>query len=745
MFPKGPRFPPEKPSEVPGPGHYKIPEESRLDAYKKGAFLEKAERFAKEKPETFGGPGPHNPESQNSDARPAYSKTQSSSHGLLYLQQQIEALKMQNAKLLTEHEQAMRKYEEKFTHNESTIKSLVKDNVSLQSQISGQQKEHRSATQRETALRTALEKAESNAKGDNDWAHKVAALQRKLQDFEKMHNDDKRRHQGEVDRLRNELDLSRRAHTAQCERATALRKQQDLSESKMKDLKKAIIADQTEIKELRSKIQAANQAKSQLASRHEDIEQLKKSWQQIERKHKAEIVSKDLRIAEQEKSLALECKRKEGLEQQVETLKFKMQAELKETQACISSLQQKLHATERLAEEANTAGSEAQQHQNALQLLMARTAEAYGQLAASSVSLDVHRQSELACASLRLRNIRLERRLADRDALIEQLTDYCRQASETTAFQASFTRDLEEDYNTILTRHATPGDGICPEDSSLVFHWLDSREHIIHEHDARMKADLDLNQDICTLYRAQLDGLLVAYAVANYETVVQSSVTDYLDNSRTSLQNEIEALKMVKDTAETELSKMTIRISEGQTREELLAQRLTLQQNECVAFEDNLRQERESALRLNRANHLGKKREEALKLEIERLSEDLADATRYKEAHADLLSEILSHTNPQQKIFYVDRIRQELAETKHQLLRSTLDREELTACNAALQHEVASYKSITVPIALKPQGTRVRIERVPLAPRSINGMLQAPSLETTTSREDSRMTLEEIM
>lgn len=36
-------------SDIPGPGSYKIPEESRLEAYKKGAFLEKADRFEAEK------------------------------------------------------------------------------------------------------------------------------------------------------------------------------------------------------------------------------------------------------------------------------------------------------------------------------------------------------------------------------------------------------------------------------------------------------------------------------------------------------------------------------------------------------------------------------------------------------------------------------------------------------------------------------------------------------------------------
>jgi hypothetical protein len=42
-------------SDVPGPNHYTLPEQEGWDAYKKGAFLEKADRFQKEKP--YEGPG----------------------------------------------------------------------------------------------------------------------------------------------------------------------------------------------------------------------------------------------------------------------------------------------------------------------------------------------------------------------------------------------------------------------------------------------------------------------------------------------------------------------------------------------------------------------------------------------------------------------------------------------------------------------------------------------------------------
>ena len=69
---------------------------------------------------------------------------------------QIDALNAQNARLFRDHQQTVKKYQDKISHNESTIKCLVKDNVALQSQLSTEQKAHRSVCQRETALRAAV-------------------------------------------------------------------------------------------------------------------------------------------------------------------------------------------------------------------------------------------------------------------------------------------------------------------------------------------------------------------------------------------------------------------------------------------------------------------------------------------------------------------------------------------------------------------------------------------------------------
>jgi hypothetical protein len=40
---------------VPGPNHYKLPDQENWDSYKRGAFLEKADRFGKDK--AYEGPG----------------------------------------------------------------------------------------------------------------------------------------------------------------------------------------------------------------------------------------------------------------------------------------------------------------------------------------------------------------------------------------------------------------------------------------------------------------------------------------------------------------------------------------------------------------------------------------------------------------------------------------------------------------------------------------------------------------
>ncbi|KAF8482218.1 hypothetical protein JB92DRAFT_3036967 [Gautieria morchelliformis] len=756
MFAKGARFPREKAADIPGPGFYKLPEVSRLESYKKGAFLEKADRFDSENGTDMPGPEAHNHDARDSSPHPGPSKPAKFDQGLTHLQHQVEALQTQTTRLLKDHQHTVQKYEEKITRNESTIKSLMKDNVALQSQLSTEQKAHRSGCQREVALRAALAKAEASTKGESERANRLAALQRKLQDLEKTQSDGKKQHEAVVVRLKSDLDTSRKACREQNDMVAQLRKQHEAAELRTRELKKATLADQAEIKELRLKVQNSAQVKVQLASSQDEVENLRKSLQNLEAKHQDDLQSQALKLARQEKSLTSEARQKEALERQVINLRSEAVQEATKARDRIRLLQDKLDGLSRSSEESLASAAAERQHFIDTQAALVRVAEAYGDLAAASVPLDLHRQSEFYCASLRLRNIRLERRLADREALVEQLTDYCRQASEERSLLAEQLRELEGEQQTALSRQYV--DGIMQiEDTSLMC----SLFNVCH------------GASDWVIYEAHLNDLLVAYAVAHRETMEQGVVTDRLVNHCNALQTDAEALRLSNSAAEGERSRIGVQLSEALGREQVLNEQLAAKQRESDKLGVTLEKERQTGERLARASHQSRMNEERLRVEVDELVDQLADVMRYKEAHAELLAEaveliqrnelaeaeaerlgkfnaeILGHTNPNQKIFYVDRIRGELADAKHQLLKSTRERDHLVANNAALQHEMAAYKSITVPIEQKARGTRVRIERPPLATRSINELYPSIAFDITPPQEEpidsSPMTIDEIM
>lgn len=194
------------------------------------------------------------------------------------------------------------------------------------------------------------------------------------------------------------------------------------------------------------------------------------------------------------------------------------------------------------------------------------------------------------------------------------------------------------------------------------------------------------------------------------------------------------------------------------------------------------------------------------------MTAELADAERYQEAYHTLSdeigslvaknqlaeeeaqrlskfnAEILGHNNPAQRIMYVDRIRRELAETKHvcthsprlsgtrlidwhvfeqKLVMLGREQEAAAAINDDLQHELDMYKSVMVPGESKPRTALTRVTRTPLVnlARSLNttgsgggGGNPLPSAsKSDSSRKDSAqrvhvlesipgdMTIDEIM
>ncbi|KIJ49471.1 hypothetical protein M422DRAFT_27837 [Sphaerobolus stellatus SS14] len=654
------------------------------------------------------------------------------------LQNQIEQLKVQNTRILKEHQKALQSLEGKFSYDDSTSNSSVKDNVPLKGQVMVQKREHRLGSQRDVTVKTA---SDSDSRVDRESSQKVGQLQRRLQEVEKAYAEDRKRHQGEIDKLKSELETRRKAYT---EDTLNLRKQHESSEAKIRELKKATLADQIEIKNLRSKVQCAEQSKVQSASRQEELESSKRALKQLELKHKQELASRDLRISQQDKALAADNKRRDAVETRIADIKAKADTELKDAKERISKLLQDKQALSEAKEDAERLISQQREQIANLQGTLTGCAEAYGVLSSSSISVDRYRQSELTCISLRLRTMRLERRLADREAVIEELTDYCRQSSEEKALLRHLLREAEEHANT-LKMNQVPFEGSAMDGSSVLLDFIDVTASTAQEQLNISRVSCDLARSTLDYYYEQMYSMLSCYSASEKENTILSSFADQISCHIAVLAADMEKVRQAKGIAEAELAQKIIEASEANVREEVLKQRLSVQKQELIDANENSKKERERNASLQQTWYRSRKNEEHLQLEVDRLSDELEDVSRYKDAHADLLSEvieliqrnelaeeeaerlskfnaeILGHQNPQQKICYVDRIRQELAETKHLLLKSTMDRDDLAANNTALLHEVAAYKSKAIPIDLKPQTTRVRVERPALASRNMNG------------------------
>lgn len=384
----------------------------------------------------------------------------------------------------------------------------------------------------------------------------------------------------------------------------------------MKDLKKAIVADQAEIKELRTNAQALAQAKTQLISSQNEVKRLKNGFQSLDDKHKADLRDYNSKLVHQESSLASESRRRETLEQQLLCIKSEAEKETKKAMERIRSLQEKVDALTQSFVEAQTSATNERQHLINSRATLVYTAQAYSHLAASSVSLEVHRQSEVQCASLRLRVIRLERRLADREALVEQLTDFCRQASEAKVFLARQLQELENDQQSLLRAHYLE-DNTHLEDTALICDLFDACYCANQQHDMVVQKDIDFTQAIGCFYQEQFNDLLVAYAVAHRETVAQCAVVEQLVRHCTAVETEANVLRLDHRTGEAEFSRKSIEVAETLAQRQALNRQLEIHRQRIRKLEDTLEKDRQANDRLAQASLQSRQNEEQLRLEVD--------------------------------------------------------------------------------------------------------------------------------
>ena len=159
-------------------------------------------------------------------------------------------------------------------------------------------------------------------------------------------------HHLEQERLKLELNRAQRTAAEQTERADKLKKQNDALDTRLQEMRKINLSDQSEIKDLRAKLRIAEHERSKLSSKQGDAGDVKKALQALDVKRRDELKERDKKIAELEKALATEKRRKDAAEAKLVEIRGGVDAEVRQAQATTKGLDAELRAAKAESEQA---------------------------------------------------------------------------------------------------------------------------------------------------------------------------------------------------------------------------------------------------------------------------------------------------------------------------------------------------------------------------------------------------------
>ncbi|KAI0259264.1 hypothetical protein BC834DRAFT_1045407 [Gloeopeniophorella convolvens] len=601
------------------------------------------------------------------------------------------------------------------------------------------------------------------------YKDRYAILQRKLEQLEKVHAEGKKQYQTTLDNLTGELTTVRKANADQSTRIEKLKKQADAQDARVQELKKTVLTDQADLKDLRAKLRSAEAERTALQAKHDDAVRTKHAARAADTLRRDELRERDQRVAELEAALAAEKRKRAEAEAKLRDATEQRADE--ETQRALDGARTRTQLEQARAETAQTkAALDAARAQGgeerealvaqveALRDVLAQAAEAYGRLVAETVGRAAHGRLRREYDALQFRTLRLERKLANSDAQVKELATLVRQtrdanvfleaqlraAHEDSALYASALEDLRQDLEDPRdsSTHILLSDTLFTLHQELLDTELDIREALSSGDQQMAKLLVGLNQELvtsCVSTRADLD----AEALARQTTAVQLQTANALQDATAA---DLHATRAELESSRRRLEETSNTLGAARASEAALAEEIKVAKSQnreqAAAHKQALQREKDASGKLVSSLQQSKVAEEELRGEIDQLATELADAERYREAYHTLVdevgilaarnelaegeanrlsrfnAEILGHTNPAQRIVYLDRVRRELAETKQTLVVVTRERDAAGAQIEGLRRELGLYRS--VPVEGKPRTHMTRVARVPFAAQSQN-------------------------
>ncbi|KAJ3836192.1 hypothetical protein F5878DRAFT_653202 [Lentinula raphanica] len=599
-----------------------------------------------------------------------------------------------------------------------------------------------------------------------DTAERYNQLQRKVVDLERLHNDGKKTHQSEIERLKHDLAHVQKLNAELTDQTDKQKKQNETLELRVDELKKASNSDRAEIKDLGVKLRLSEHMRTQMSAKHGESGEWKKAVQAAEMRRREEGKEKDRAIADLGKTLSAEKKKREMMERQSKEAKAKHELEIDKLKAGMEKLKSEFatanDAKRQLELSLDGAISEANETEEALlarlgdhRVLLARLAEQYGLLASNTVSKTAFEQLKLENCALRIQAARSSRKLGNTEAQVSELTHLIRQSMEEKQLLQSNIDDLMQEL-VLYTDHANLKPPSPPSYAELDRIIATMDQEFRQSQEGETQAESENLQLLTQLYHLEHEGLLSAYAEAQTELLEMGVVAAKLPEVERERDTAQELLQATTVTAES----LKVSSERFKRRAEELERRLKVEGDRAAEV---LRKEKDAVHRLTGVVQKMRMAEDGLRAENEQLTLELTEAERFQEAYYSLAeqlegllarnalaedeaqrlsqfnAEIIGHHNPLQRIMYVERIRNELADTKLKLLASTRENEAITNYNQNLHKELEMYKSVAVPYELKPGTKFTRMTRPPLV--NLNRDAVGINIELT---DNGDMTLDEL-
>ncbi|KAJ3713303.1 hypothetical protein C8R42DRAFT_294117 [Lentinula raphanica] len=599
-----------------------------------------------------------------------------------------------------------------------------------------------------------------------DAAERYNQLQRKVVDLERLHNDGKKTHQSEIERLKHDLSHVQKLNAELTDQTDKQKKQKETLELRIDELKKTSNSDRAEIKDLGVKLRLSEHMRTQMTAKHGDMGDLKKALQAAETRRREEVKEKDKAIADLGKTLSAEKKKREMMERQSKEAKAKHDLEIDKLKAAMEKLQSEFatanDAKQQLQLSLDAVTSEANSTEEALlaqlhdhRVLLARLAEQYGLLASNTVSKTAFEQLKLENCALRIQAARSSRKLGNTEAQVSELTHLIRQSMEEKQLLQSNIDDLMQEL-VLYTDHANLKPPSPPSYAELDRIIATMDQEFRQSQEGEMQAESENLHLLTQFYHLEHEDLLSAYAEAETELLETGIVAAKLPEVERQRDTAQELLQATTVTAES----LKVSSERFKQRAEELERRLKVEGDRAAEV---LRKEKDAVHRLTGVVQKMRMAEDGLRAENEQLTSELTEAERFQEAYYSLAeqlegllarnalaedeaqrlsqfnAEIIGHHNPLQRIMYVERIRNELADTKLKLLASTRENEAITNHNQNLHKELEMYKSVAVPYELKPGTKFTRMTRPPLV--NLNRDAVGINIELT---DNGDMTLDEL-